>query len=319
MIEANPGAGAEGSLAIFIGTHRRLVASVTVKSSRPLMMPQIFVGKRPDELISLLPLLYSVCGVAQGCAAALALEQALGIPGSRRVNSARRLLVCFESLREHLWRVELDWAGYLGTAPRPDLIALVSKAAQNVRQMLFGEVNPFLPKVPEPQPVSCEFEALLEGIAQALAERIYHCAPERWLQLSTWQELDDWTKRGDSVAARMLCSIHAAGLSAIGSNPVAGLPALEPEVLERRLQASGEEFVAYPSWCGKAWETGALPRQAGHPLMSSLIGWFGNGLLPHLAARLLELATLMEGLRRGGEALEHPQVSGLGGGSRPKG
>ncbi len=65
----------------------------------------------------MLPLLYSICGTAQAQAAVTACEQALGLPGDALQRSARERLVWLETAKEHLWRVLLDWPGFIGLPP----------------------------------------------------------------------------------------------------------------------------------------------------------------------------------------------------------
>ncbi|MBI4984922.1 MAG: hypothetical protein HZC24_06145 [Rhodocyclales bacterium] len=74
-------------------------------------------GRPADEAARLLPLLYSICGAAQGAAAALALRAARGETVAAGVAAA----VLAEAQREHLWRLLLDW---------PKALALPGREAQ---------------------------------------------------------------------------------------------------------------------------------------------------------------------------------------------
>ena len=57
-------------------------ASARIASRRPHGVTRMFRGRRPAEVASLVPLVFSVCGMAQGTAAATACERALGIATS---------------------------------------------------------------------------------------------------------------------------------------------------------------------------------------------------------------------------------------------
>ena len=71
------------------------------------------------------------------------------------------------------------------------------------------------------------------------------------------------------------------------------LPDLPEESLEPGLTgACADGFTATPEWEGQPRETGALEREAGRPLIASLVRQNGNGLLPRLVARLSELASV---------------------------
>ena len=79
--------GIEGQIAIQLVLGNGAVERVTLASSRPVHAARVFHGKRYQEALSMLPLLFSVCGIAQSCAAVRALEKALGRPASAMQDS----------------------------------------------------------------------------------------------------------------------------------------------------------------------------------------------------------------------------------------
>ncbi len=99
----------EGRLQIELTRENGRVGAVRISSTRPVHAARVFEGKTPDAVLQLLPLLYSVCAVAQAHAAQTACERALGITPARGPGLARELLVCLETAREHLWRILIDW------------------------------------------------------------------------------------------------------------------------------------------------------------------------------------------------------------------
>lgn len=82
---------------------------------------RLLAGKSVADALTLLPRLYSLCGGAQlavaqaACAAAAGRAPAPGDSGEVAEALGRRLAA--EALREHLWRVMLDWPRALGIAP----------------------------------------------------------------------------------------------------------------------------------------------------------------------------------------------------------
>ena len=68
----------EARLFISLRTGTDRVAKVDIRSSRPLQAARVFHGKRVEDALKMLPLLFSVCGMAQACASARACKQALG-------------------------------------------------------------------------------------------------------------------------------------------------------------------------------------------------------------------------------------------------
>ncbi len=93
---------------------------VAISSSRPVTAARVFVGKTPAEVVRQLPTLFSLCGTAQAAACVEACERALGRKVSAAVVARRQALVDAETIKEHLWRLLLDW---------PQMLALKSKRA----------------------------------------------------------------------------------------------------------------------------------------------------------------------------------------------
>ena len=87
------------------------VAAVSVASERPLVAP-VLGGRPADAAVKLVPLLFALCGKAQGRAAELALAAARGRECAAHLDPA----VQAEVMREHLWRWLLDLPPLLGEA-----------------------------------------------------------------------------------------------------------------------------------------------------------------------------------------------------------
>ncbi|MDD5298480.1 MAG: hypothetical protein PHU46_16375 [Rhodocyclaceae bacterium] len=92
--------------------------SVAIELARPTAVTALR-GKPADQAVRLLPLLYSICGAAQGAAARLALDAARGQPHAPATDPA----VLLEARREHLWRLLLDWPRALGQPGQETLLA----------------------------------------------------------------------------------------------------------------------------------------------------------------------------------------------------
>jgi hypothetical protein len=92
----------EGEIVIELYRRQGRIESVAIRSSRPLQLTHLFEGKTVQELLNMLPLLYSVCATAQASAAAQACRQAMGVSRNTRVELAEGMLVTVETAREHL-------------------------------------------------------------------------------------------------------------------------------------------------------------------------------------------------------------------------
>lgn len=92
------------------------VAAAGIRSQRP-QVAAVLRGKPADEAVRLLPLVFAVCGRAQGQAAALALAAARGAEAPPRLDAA----IAIEVMREHLWRLLLDLPPRLGLPGQREL------------------------------------------------------------------------------------------------------------------------------------------------------------------------------------------------------
>ena len=108
------------------------VSEVRVSSERPALAP-LLRGRSADEAVRLVPLLFALCGKAQGRAAAMALEAARG----RECDPHLDPEVQRETLREHLWRWLLDLPVLLGeVAMRDEFVAAAGWTANGQRDEL---------------------------------------------------------------------------------------------------------------------------------------------------------------------------------------
>jgi hypothetical protein len=100
-----------------------LVAGVQVSSERP-DLAMALRGKQADVAVALVPLVFAVCGKAQGKAAALALAAARGVELAPCLDAA----VESEVMREHLWRLLLDLPPLLGLDAQRTLFVQANRA-----------------------------------------------------------------------------------------------------------------------------------------------------------------------------------------------
>ncbi|MDZ4252241.1 MAG: hypothetical protein U1A72_06670 [Sulfuritalea sp.] len=85
------------------------IGAVNVASERP-QVAQALRGRPAGAAVRLVPLLFALCGKAQGRAAELALAAARGAEFPAQIDAA----IQHEALREHLWRWLLDLPPLLG-------------------------------------------------------------------------------------------------------------------------------------------------------------------------------------------------------------
>jgi hypothetical protein len=258
------------------------------------------------ETASTLPTLYGICGTAQACACASAGEAALGLAPSPLVVWLRRLLVDAETVKEHLWRILLDWPRFLGEPPLEAAMSKVMDLWLRLRTLLTVPPNPLLPGAVAGRTDVATATLLCDGLARLSATHVLGTDPGDWLtRIQTREDLLAWAASTDTASARLVHRVQALGWGDAGGNPVIALPRLTAMDLERLLSgADAARFVAEPRWEGEPRESSPFTRRLELAPVAALTAALGNGLLPRLAAQLMELASLQQAL---GTALESPE------------
>lgn len=98
-----------GCVRLRLGSAGGRISAVSVTSERPAIA-QALRGRPADYAVRLVPVLFALCGKAQGCAAELALAAARGQECAAHIDAA----IQAEVMREHLWRWLLDLPPLLG-------------------------------------------------------------------------------------------------------------------------------------------------------------------------------------------------------------
>jgi len=254
--------------------------------TRPPAAARLFAGRDADATVRLLPSLYSLCATAQAVACAEAIERAYGQRPKGRVRAARARLVAVETVREHLWRILLDWPQALGEAADEATMARVAALCARWRAALAGDGAVCLPGAVEGPDSD---EATRRALAGLVAERVLGCDPCRWLaEVGDRAALATWCGRTATPAARLIGGPLAMGQGGLGRCAV---PSLTSQALATQLAEGGEVFAA-PTWAGRPRETSPFTRNLAEPLLVDLIEGFGNGLVSRLAAQLVEVARL---------------------------
>jgi hypothetical protein len=267
--------------------------SVALRSSRPFALPNLFIGRRIDEVLTMIDRLYSVCASAQSVAAVTAAERAFGLsPASESVVARTRQLLCeLEIVKEHIWRLTLDWSTQFVGAPQVQLASDSHCLLQRLHKTLHGPAALHIGARPTP-PNPVEVAALAGQLRRILEHRLFDETLDDWLQHT--DSIDDWLHRSDAIVARLLRAIIACGYAELGAIALPAVPRVsETEWLKHLEQDAG--FAERPVWHGTPRETTAYSRRRDHPLLRALTRRFGEGLLVRLTARLVELALLSRG------------------------
>ncbi|ODB98338.1 nickel-dependent hydrogenase large subunit [Candidatus Thiodiazotropha endoloripes] len=288
----------EGEIRIELQCQDDRVNQVVINSTRPLNLPKIFHGKAVDELLTMIPMLYSICATAQSSAAVKACRQATGITADWRIHLLEQMLVNVETAREHLWRIMSDWSSHSETALSRDHLATLATLMSDARQACFQQGDSFTL-----QPLisfdAAAIESIIQRIDQLCHEKIFAVSPAEWYQLEDQRAFNHWLDKCDTLAAALLRDLRDQTQSDSGDWGVEPLPSLDHRKVCRRLsETDADDFISAPDWQGQIYETGPLTRQLSHPLIEQLMQLYGQGVIPRLVARLLELASIPAKLTR---------------------
>lgn len=283
----------EGSINIDVLLNKHKTNHVRIQSSRPVYACKVFHGKHYSEALQLLPLLFNICGVAQSCAGVRACEQAMGLSVSSAIEQQRDALVNMETLREHLWRLWLEWPLFTHSVLEQSAMAEMIKLQGEYQQALNAQNTLFMPGGSLLQPAQLPITSIVKRLDNLLQHRVFTVSAAQWLTFTHLEELTDWAQAGKTTAAKLIHWLVTAGWSASGACQSVSLPELDILQLNRLMLA--EDYVQHPQWRGECCETSSLTRVES-PLLSSLKIHYANGLLVRLVARLTEIAQLSEQL-----------------------
>lgn len=248
---------------------------------RPLVAATELVrGKPAGQAAAVIPMLFSICGKAQGAAAAVALSFAQGREPERLGEMERRVLG--EALQELLWRFLLDFPRALGGQGDAALLAALRKGLAQAAAN--GD--------------EAGWQAFAAQAETALSQAILGMSAAGWRAFSEPAQLAAWLQQAPTETARNLQALwNGAGRWGGGAElmPEASRENILNEVLPGL--ESGGQFAERPHWQGRVMETGSLARMQAQPLLAELLRQEGASILARFLARLFELTELLERLR----------------------
>lgn len=241
---------------------------VEITSNRRTDIAKFLTGKSASEAIKILPMIFSICGMAHAQAA----QKVFG-----QYHNDSELTVLCENAREHLLRIFTGWNLENNTEfdqiNFDEVIGLVSKMQIAIKNDRTSIVQ------------------ISRTIDDFLYHNIFHCQPQDWLNMSSDEELAIWAEHTTSIAGCFIDNIYRNNWQSIGSIEPDFLPDIPAGDLSEKMHgAEATPFIAQPKWSGCCYETGPLARNSDHPLISALAGRYGYGILTRQIARLIDLA-----------------------------
>jgi len=270
----------EGELLVRVAWDGSRVRQVSVNATRPFAAAGLFAGKSPAWVVATVPMLFSICSGAQGAAAASAAAAAAGAEDA--LLPVRELDVIVETIREHFWRLLIDWPQSMGREADLTPMACVRRLAAAPREALVSTAAPAR-------------RELVAALGTAAAESIYGMTASNWLAIDDLPRLQAWTDRAATLPAALLGELLS-GMPRLG---VSDVPLMPPVSAQALIEAIAPEmrrdsgFARAPTWKGTPVETGVLARMQSRPLVTAVTGRCGNAVATRMVARLVELALLL--------------------------
>lgn len=262
---------------------------VSIRVDRPVHAARVFEGKAPEAVAELVPLVFSVCGTAQGVAASHALAAATSARPDASVTAAQGALVRLETAREHLWRTLIDWPRFAACAVPPPALKRMQSLLPRAREALFAADA--LGIMPIVSIDDAAIKAVLSDLDALLQSDVLGTTPDEWLELAGVEDLASYYESSSAPVPALLTLVAEAGWESALCTDSSFLPALPFGELEAELAAeSADRFVEQPNWEGRARETSPLGRQRDTALVDAVVAEFGSGLLARIVATVTELA-----------------------------
>lgn len=302
---------------------------VAITNNRPIHAAQILVGKSIDEALRTIPLLFHICGKAQGFAAVQALLSAKfqETPHElsediKRIYISQLLLTDIEMLREHMLRIFMDWPALLAphlnssdidTGRYEVLYPQIISLGPEFETALFGSHSPFSMDT-QLDITKDKLESAFSTLTELLSSHILGCTIEKWATAKPRDIILHWSTKSETLAARVCHEIIKQKWAGEGEVSLNFLPALSAEDCEELLfpapipEASSSEtdgansdtslLASTPLWNGHPVETTSLSRHIQHGLIMQVVSQCGAGLLARHFSRLVEIVSVFLRIRK---------------------
>src|SRR3954470_8300171 len=228
----------EGALTVGIVVIDSTVADVRLRSSRTTGIGAMLAGRPVSEALSLVPMLFSLCGMVQGIAAVSACESAIGITVSPAQQAARDLLILAEMADSHTWQVTMEWPRLTGGDPNTALLLPVRDATAALAAALYPARDWNRPGGSALSPDAARLRNACSGISTAI-DRL---TGSGFNTLGDADDLKHWSQDSMTPAAPLFAQIIADDMAGFGRSGVVALPGLPADWFAQRLAARPDFF-----------------------------------------------------------------------------
>ncbi|MDQ7002693.1 MAG: nickel-dependent hydrogenase large subunit [Ghiorsea sp.] len=302
----------EGHVSVTLLLAGHGVQQAAVQSHRPLLAQALLANVPAQEAPHKIGLVFSLCAKAQSTASVFAIEQANKMGASHEACAVRAQLVRMELIREHLWRICLDWPKLRGGQPESVLMKQVLMLDKAWEACVDIDQQAFVQGTNVKLPLKSKASSIAMKLGTLLKEHIFYMPPKAFYGCKGAEEFLLWAQYTQMNAPQLIQSLVMQGWQGAGHVDTKVLPNFDLAWLDKTLSADdADNFMKQPNMAGKTYETTPYARQQSHPLLVELEQKYGAGLLVRFTAVLLELAKVYLDLEKALMQLE-PQCDVVG-------
>jgi hypothetical protein len=215
-----------------------------------------------------------------------------------------------EALEQSLWRILFDWPRCAGGHGDAESLGRLRRQLRVLKNGVFPEKKWDRLGGAQVKADDGELLAAVETIAGDVDEIVFGGVCGRTL-LSSRSTFEEWVGEARCATADVLGWVRSNGLEDFGGGEIRLARDFDTEYISDRLANDDTwEYCRRPDDHGEVHQTGALAHWADAQLIGELQVDFGYGLTTQLAARLLEVVSLIDTMRESILALEPEATNG---------
>lgn len=292
----------EGKIKINVITKLGKVQAVSITSSRPLSITQLFKDKNLDSIPDLMNAVYQLCNIAHRFSFLSLLNKTTVINLSQNEVSAYKLLLDLESIREHCFSIYTKWNQ---DSINRNLINLLD-TLKKIKSSLFPNSDALSIKDKELQAFN-SIEKLVLKLENQLEALLIGSQFRYSSVFANFESFNNWLNSSKSISANFLNYLKQHQLEHLGDVEVFLLPEINLDKIS--LLLDDINFIKNPTYQNTIFETTPYSRQIHHPLIKQLYAIYGNGLFTRSVAKLVEIFELFNRVKHSYTNIKFEKIS----------
>jgi hypothetical protein len=273
---------------------------VSISTRLPQRLSDSFIGLDITDVLKRIPLLFNICGAAQGYCASQCAEEIINPLEPERLHRSRvrALIVLAEKAKETVFRLCMEIQALSGETKHLATFKPAGLWRKEMTTACFQAENPFdLFSKAKLDDEHCL--QVIQEIEDFLSNEVFGQTYASWLDLNNLDEFNNWLLKHEGLAPQLINQLNIQNYNTIGQANFYPLIAQNLDDVSSSLldETCAEEFVNKPIMSGLSFETGSLVTSQNHPLLQDMIKRVGHGVLVRYIARLIDLAKVPQHMR----------------------